>query len=471
MDIPMVTDIAVAIAGSVDSGKSTFIGVCIGNNYDDGNGSARTLVAIHPHEIETGRTSAISTRVYNSHNGHGITFIDLCGHEKYFKTTSFGVSGYFPDYAFVTVSANRGVLLMTKQHIRILLSFSIPIVFIITHIDLAPKDSYELTKQSIQRVCLQYSGKIVIVNDINDEDTEVTENNAVQNIMSCLTSSLTNIKQIVFPVISISNKTGFFFNAIRKLLTFLTPVQFWNEKIKIIKMFQSKLDPIMFNNIKKEPFTGSLFYIDSIYNPVGIGLVACGILRGDSIHVNDSLIIGPFGKEFIDIKVKSIHNNNRQIIPEITDHLRGCIAFASKKEIKRRNIKTGTIILSSIDSIKHVCFHFKASILVFNTSTTIKSGYTPIIHLSTIRQTAILRIDPSENEGRDIISSGVVSIVTFKFIIKPEFVEPFNVFVFRNGNIEGIGMVLSTLSITDDVNAKPEIYRKVCSKNQNKKLK
>jgi GTPase len=34
---------------------------------------------------------------------------DLCGHEKYFKTTAYGVSGCFPDYSFVIIGANRGI--------------------------------------------------------------------------------------------------------------------------------------------------------------------------------------------------------------------------------------------------------------------------------------------------------------------------------------------------------------------------
>ena len=38
-----------------------------------------------------------------------ITFIDLCGHEKYLKTTMFGLLGMLPDYAMVIVGANSGL--------------------------------------------------------------------------------------------------------------------------------------------------------------------------------------------------------------------------------------------------------------------------------------------------------------------------------------------------------------------------
>ena len=33
--------------------------------------------------------------------------VDLCGHEKYLKTTLFGMTGYFPDYAIMFIAANE----------------------------------------------------------------------------------------------------------------------------------------------------------------------------------------------------------------------------------------------------------------------------------------------------------------------------------------------------------------------------
>ena len=34
-----------------------------------------------------------------------ITFIDLAGHEKYLKTTVFGMTGHAPDFSMLMVSA------------------------------------------------------------------------------------------------------------------------------------------------------------------------------------------------------------------------------------------------------------------------------------------------------------------------------------------------------------------------------
>ena len=35
-----------------------------------------------------------------------ITFIDLAGHEKYLKTTVFGMTGHAPDFAMLMVSSS-----------------------------------------------------------------------------------------------------------------------------------------------------------------------------------------------------------------------------------------------------------------------------------------------------------------------------------------------------------------------------
>jgi len=45
--------------------------------------------------------------------------LDLCGHEKYLKTTMFGLVGLMPDYAVIIVGANMGVSKMTREHFGI----------------------------------------------------------------------------------------------------------------------------------------------------------------------------------------------------------------------------------------------------------------------------------------------------------------------------------------------------------------
>ncbi len=152
------TDTRIATIGNVDSGKSTLIGVMTGGNLDDGRGLARSVVLKHRHEQENGRTSTAtielmgfkgSEQVLPTARGHAqrwaelmekcdrsVTLIDLCGHEKYLKTTLFGLTGLMPDYVLLVVGGNMGVQIMTREHISIACALNIPIIVAVTKLDI-----------------------------------------------------------------------------------------------------------------------------------------------------------------------------------------------------------------------------------------------------------------------------------------------------------------------------------------------
>ena len=78
-----------------------------------------------------------------------ISFIDLCGHEKYLKTTMFGLQGLVPDYAMILIGANMGMSKMTKEHLGICLASKIPFYIVITKVDIAPEHVNENTKATL----------------------------------------------------------------------------------------------------------------------------------------------------------------------------------------------------------------------------------------------------------------------------------------------------------------------------------
>eukprot|EP00878_Enallax_costatus_P039489 GHUV01045252.1.p1 GENE.GHUV01045252.1~~GHUV01045252.1.p1 ORF type:complete len:137 (-),score=38.06 GHUV01045252.1:248-658(-) len=107
----------------MDAGKSTLVAVLTQGSdgrplLDNSRGSARMAVFRHKHEIETGRTSSISQQVlgYDQEgrvlNYVGVAvptpaditaaaqqlvqFIDMGGHEKYLKTTLYGMTCMLP---------------------------------------------------------------------------------------------------------------------------------------------------------------------------------------------------------------------------------------------------------------------------------------------------------------------------------------------------------------------------------------
>lgn len=106
----------------MDAGKSTLLSVLTHGQLDDGRGLARQKLFRHKHEIETGRTSSVGNdilgfdskgNIVNRPSAHNnnlnwieiceqssklISFLDLAGHEKYLKTTIFGITGLIPNY-------------------------------------------------------------------------------------------------------------------------------------------------------------------------------------------------------------------------------------------------------------------------------------------------------------------------------------------------------------------------------------
>ena len=57
-----------------------------------------------------------------------VTLVDLAGHERYFKTTAYGLTGHLPDYACLIVGANAGGCPPSGPHaLRLYVPFYIPV--------------------------------------------------------------------------------------------------------------------------------------------------------------------------------------------------------------------------------------------------------------------------------------------------------------------------------------------------------
>ena len=142
----MKPELRVAAIGNVDSAKTTTISVISNNILDNGRGNARKYILKHPHEEISGRTSTI-TQHYTETDNSIIGFVDLAGHEKYLKTTATGLNGCFIDYAMITVGCDRGVIGMAKEHLTLAIALKIPIIVVITKIDIAVEHKLKKNKK------------------------------------------------------------------------------------------------------------------------------------------------------------------------------------------------------------------------------------------------------------------------------------------------------------------------------------
>lgn len=429
-------EITIAVCGPVDAGKSSLIGVLTNGDLDNGRGLARSKILHHNHEIESGRTSSITFNPikYKSNNNivtlnttkgrksqpkyikdldniksNGIekvvSFIDLAGHEKYLKTTIFGVTGMYPDRGIVVIGANTGITKLTKEHLGILLYLNIPFMIIITKIDLAPPEIYSKLKNKIKKLLNGNSFNKIVYFINNDQDNSYYIDNMITN-------------DDIIPIISVSNKEGTNIDNLHNILYNIKP----RNKFK--------------NNEDK-----TVIYLDANYNVSGIGLVVSGTIRGKDVRVKDKMFIGPYNGEFYPIIIRSIHNSIREEVESIGNGVQGCFAIKfpnQKQQLTREQIKKGMVIIDNIDKWKNnILDNFTAKIKVLHHSSTIRTGYSPVIHCGPIRQSATIEL--VEN---DYLKSNDKAIVKFRFLKNKEFIEKNTIFFFRDGTTKGVGEII-----------------------------
>ena len=320
----------------------------------------------------------------------------------------------FPDYGIVVIGANTGITKLTREHIGILLYLKIPIIIIISKIDMAPRHIYQKLCNRIKKLLSKKTfGKVLyFISDSEQKNKET--NHYIDNMID---------NYDIIPIISVSNKNGININNLHKILY----------------EFKSR------NKWDKEKINGSIVHIDSDFQVPGIGLVLSGTTKGNNIKVKDKMYFGPENGQFKEVQIRSIHNSIRQNVNEIGDGVQACFAIKTtkpKETIERNKIKKGMVLIDSIEKWKkNIVREFEAKITILQHSTTIKTGYKPMIHCGPIRQT--VRIIFSEDETLRI---GDTKIVKFRFEFHSEFLEKNTIFFFRDGNTKGVGEIISLIN-------------------------
>ncbi|XP_030637404.1 GTP-binding protein 1 isoform X1 [Chanos chanos] len=427
-------EVRVAVVGNVDAGKSTLLGVLTHGELDNGRGFARQKLFRHKHEMESGRTSSVGNdilgfdqegQVVNKPDSHGgsldwtkiceksskvITFIDLAGHEKYLKTTVFGMTGHLPDFCMLMVGSNAGIVGMTKEHLGLALALNVPVFVVVTKIDMCPANILQETLKLLQRLLKSPGCRKIPVLVQNKDDVIVTASNFSSERMC--------------PIFQISNVTG--------------------ENMDLLKMFLNLLScRTAFKD--DEP---AEFQIDDTYSVPGVGTVVSGTTLRGLIRLNDTLLLGPdpLGA-FTPIAVKSIHRK-RMPVKEVRG---GQTASFALKKIKRSSIRKGMVMVSPRLN-PQASWEFEAEILVLHHPTTISPRYQAMVHCGSIRQTATIL-----TMNRDCLRTGDKATVHFRFIKTPEYLHADQRLVFREGRTKAVGTITKLLQSNNNQpsNTKP----------------
>ena len=420
-EIPV--DIKIASIGNVDAGKSTLIGSLLSGELDDGRGKTRAKVFRHRHELESGRTSSVALASIGydidgnlvTHNNFGspatdqfleksvktITFVDLAGHERYLKTTIFGLASSHPDYAMLIVAANQGILKMTKEHLGLSIALNLPLFIIITKIDLSPSHKRKETLDELKRL-LRMPGISRVAYLVRDSHDAIIAAGAMAS------------KQIV-PIFQVSSVTGEGLNELHQFLSLLIPRR---------------------DEERPQEITGSEeleMYVDDIFTVQGVGTVVSGVITQGEVSVNDKVLVGPLNTgEFIETRVKGIHYKRVPIETAWT----GMSVTLALHNVRREQIRKGMVVRAQEVPVAR---RFDAEIYVLYHSTTIKPGYCPVIHLKSIRQAA--RIIALEG---NLARTGDKKLATFEFLYRAERIKEGDEFVFREGRTRGVGKILKT---------------------------
>ena len=432
----------IAVVGNVDAGKSSMLGVLVKGDLDDGRGKARVNLFRHKHEIETGRTSSVGMEIMGfdtkgqvvvsetpgrklsweeigKRSAKVIGFTDLAGHERYLRTTVFGLLSSSPNYCLLMVAANNGLIGMSKEHLGIALALNVPVMVVITKIDICPPQILEQTITQITRILKSPGARKIPI--------------FIKNREECINTATQFVSQRICPIFQVSNVTG--------------------ENLDLVRAFLNIL-PHHGRYDADAPFE---FHVNDTFSVPHVGTVVSGIVKSGVIHAGDDVQIGPdsLGR-FTQTSIRSIERK-RISVPAASA---GQSASFALRRVRRKDVRKGMVVLPKspdgappkvfrefvaegmlnekverIDT-KPVLTHVQ--VLILSHATTIKTKYQAMLHVGPVSQTcAIIDVD------RPFIRTGDRATVAFRFVQRPEYLAPGDRLLFREGRTKGLGIVKS----------------------------
>ena len=449
---PYLKEIRMAVIGNVDSGKSTLVGCLTKGIKDDGRGFARKYVFNYQHETESGRTSSIAEEIIGfkdekmisggrltekknvswkdiaTKSDHVITFLDLCGHEKYLKTTMYGVSALMPHYAIILIGTNMGVQRMTKEHLGIVVSLGIPFFIVFTKIDIAPKEVKDKTISHFSTV-LKNGLKKTVFNVKSSQDADFAAKDIIDGNL--------------VPTFQVSTVSGDGMEELKEFLSKLTPKFPHNNEFTLLKTPKDKTEMLL----------------DNAFN-TKVGCIYAGVIVSGKIEVNQKLLMGPtLEGEFKMVQIREIQYL-RVTVNELCCGNSCSLKLKSLDksfELSTNNFRKGMVLLDPETKLEPT-MEFEVEALIVHHSSTIKVGYQSVVHCHVIRQTcSIVQMD------KDFLRAGDTGVIRFKFMKKPEFMHVGDTILFREGRTRGKGKITKIFPI--DINN----FNKDKKANTNKK--
>ncbi len=351
-DIESQTEqLRVSFTGSTTSGKSSLLGTLSTGTLDNGRGKSRLSLLKHRHEIASGITSSVAQELLgyrdvvplglrdssvaevinyasgnvsswndihaSSESGRLVFVSDSAGHPRYRRTTVRGLVSWAPHWAFCciaatddidsngkigTTSSDEGMLRCTaadldpsNAHLDLCLKLELPLVVVITKLDLASKAGL---RQTLARIlsALKSAGRRPImlstspIAKIQEEGLHFIPENDDAEINRLLTVVSDDKFRHSVPIVLTSVVNGLGISKLHALL----------RKLPL---------PTPSDALPRRGYTDALFPIDEVFampssqvmpsqedpeNVIERGSIVSGYLRYGEIAIGDEILLGPF---------------------------------------------------------------------------------------------------------------------------------------------------------------------------------
>ena len=331
------------------------------------------------------------------------------------RTTVFGLLSSSPNYCLLMVAANNGLIGMSKEHLGIALAQNVPVMVVITKIDICPPQILEQTVSQLTKILKSPGARKIPA--------------FVKTRADAIHTAAQFVSKRIVPVFQVSNVTGTCLDLVREFLNILPHHGHYDAGA---------------------PFE---FHINDTFSVPFVGTVVSGVVKSGAVHAGDQVLIGPDALgQFTATHIRSIE---RKRVPVAACAAGQSASFALKK-IKRKEVRKGMVVLPKLEGITPKVYReFTAegspsmtitriyfgtndsTVLILSShATTIKVKYQAMLHVGPVSQTcAIIALD------REFIRTGDRATVAFRFVQRPEYLAVGTRILFREGRTKGLGII------------------------------
>ncbi|KAK1809486.1 hypothetical protein LTR12_016169 [Friedmanniomyces endolithicus] len=404
MEMDDTIETRIAVVGNVDAGKSTLLGVLVKGGLDDGRGKMRVNLFRHKHEIESGRTSSVGMEIMGFDTKGEVVVSNVPGRKLSWEEIGKR-SAKRANYCMLMVAANNGLIGMSKEHLGIALALNVPVMVVVTKIDICPPQILSQTLTQLTKILKSPGARKIPIFIKTRED--------------CINTATQFVSQRICPIFQVSNVTG--------------------ESLPLVREFLN----ILPHHGQYDPTAPFEFHINDTFSVPFVGTVVSGVVKSGIVHAGDTVLVGPDSLgQFTSTTIRSIE---RKRIPVPVCSAGQSASFALRR-VRRKDVRKGMVVLlaksdsnptaATVSGQPKVHREFVAEVLILSHATTIRTKYQAMLHVGPVSQTcAIIDID------RAYIRTGDRATVAFRFVQRPEFLAVGDRILFREGRTKGLGIV------------------------------